>query len=166
MRRINKIDMRWYKSPLPAGEGLGVRASLQPALSRSERGRSCAGFTLVEALVAVAIVALAVTAILISMMRQVDGTAYLRDKMLAHWVAENQLELAMLRNAQSNQVPQDKLSGNVEMAGSTWYWRAEPKRTGAQGFVQLEITVANSEDKNASSLASLTAVLDKAHKVQ
>lgn len=122
------------------------------------------GFTLVEVLVAVAIVALAVTAVLVSMMRQVDGTIYLRDKMIAHWVAENQLELALLRNAASNEVPQDTQSGSVEMAGSTWYWRAEPKRTGAQGFVQLEISVAASEDKNVSPLASLTAVLDMAHK--
>ena len=111
-----------------------------------------------------AIVALAVTAVLVSMMRQVDGTTYLRDKMIAHWVAENQLELALLRNAASNQLPQDTHSGSVDMAGSTWYWRAEPTRTGAQGFVQLEISVAASEDKNASPLASLTAVLDMAHK--
>ena len=123
------------------------------------------GFTLVEVLVALAIVALAITAVLVSMMRQIDGTTYLRDKMFAHWVAENQLELALLRNAASNRVPQDTQSGSVEMAGSTWYWRAEPKRTGAQGFVQLEISVAASEDKNASSLATLSAVLDMAHKM-
>ncbi|MET0377485.1 MAG: type II secretion system minor pseudopilin GspI [Spongiibacteraceae bacterium] len=122
------------------------------------------GFTLVEVLVAMAIVALAVTAVLVSMMRQVDGTIYLRDKMIAHWVAQNQLELALLRNAASNRVPSDTESGSVDMAGSTWYWRAEPKRTGAQGFVQLEISVAASEDKNVSPLASLTAVLDMAHK--
>jgi general secretion pathway protein I len=123
------------------------------------------GFTLVEVLVALAIVALAITAVLVSMMRQIDGTTYLREKMFAHWVAENQLELALLRNAASNQLPQDTQSGNVEMAGSTWYWRAEPKRTGAQGFVQLEISVAASEDKNASPLATLTAVLDTAHRM-
>ncbi len=123
------------------------------------------GFTLVEVLVAVAIVAVAVTAVLVSMMRQVDGSAYLRDKMLAHWVAENQLELALLRNAASNQLPTQVQTGSVEMAGSTWYWRAEPKTTNAQGFVQLEISVAASEDKAASSLASLTAILDMAHKL-
>ena len=122
------------------------------------------GFTLVEVLVALAIVALAVTAVLVSMMRQIEGTTYLRDKMIAHWVAENQLELALLRNAASNQVPQDVQSGEVEMAGSTWYWRAEPKRTGAQGFVQLEISVSANEEKDASPLATLSAVLDMAHK--
>lgn len=126
--------------------------------------RRADGFTLVEVMVAVAIVALAVTAVLVSMMRQIDGTTYLRDKMIAHWVAENQLELAMLRNAATNQLPQDTESGEVEMAGRTWYWRETPKRTGAQGFMQLEISVAASEGRDATPLATLTAVLDAAHK--
>ncbi len=90
--------------------------------------------------------------------------------MIDHWVAENQLELALLRNAHSNQLPQEKQEGSVEMAGSTWHWRAEPKRTSAEGFIQLEISVysgeasGSSEDKNASALVTLSAVLDQAHK--
>lgn len=127
--------------------------------------KPAAGFTLVEVLVALAIVALAITAVLVSMMRQIEGTTYLRDKMFAHWVAENQLELALLRNAASNQLPNDAGSGSVEMAGSTWYWRAEPKRTAADGFKQLEISVSNSEDKNIAPLATMSAVLDMAHKI-
>lgn len=134
-------------------------------MKRSDhRRRGDAGFTLVEVLVAVAVVALAVTTVLVSMMRQIDGTTYLREKMIAHWVAENELELALLRNAHSNQLPQNKQEGSTEMAGSTWYWRAEPKRTSAQGFIQLEISVRSSEDKNASALVTLSAVLDQAHK--
>ena len=134
-------------------------------MHRAEYRAHCAGFTLVEVLVALAVVALAVTTILLSMMRQIDGTTYLRQKMLAHWVAENQLELALLKNAHNNQLPQDTQTGNVEMAGSTWYWRAEPKRTAAQGFIQLEISVFASEEKNASALATLAAVLDQAHQL-
>lgn len=134
-------------------------------MHRTEYRARCAGFTLVEVLVALAVVALAVTTILLSMMRQIDGTTYLRQKMLAHWVAENQLELALLKNAHNNQLPQDTQTGNVEMAGSAWYWRAEPKRTAAQGFIQLEISVFASEEKNASALATLSAVLDQAHQL-
>ena len=134
-------------------------------MHRAEYRARCAGFTLVEVLVALAVVALAVTTILVSMMRQIEGTTYLRQKMLAHWVAENQLELALLKNAHNNQLPQDTQTGNVEMAGSTWYWRAEPKRTAVQGFIQLEISVFASEEKNTSALATLSAVLDQAHQL-
>lgn len=123
------------------------------------------GFTLVEVLVAVAIVAMAVTGILVAMMRQIDGTTYLRDKLFAHYVALNQMELALLTNAHSNQVPSDAISGVDEMAGRKWYWRAQPKATSQAGAVQLEISVSDQEGKEASSLASISAILDTFHRL-
>lgn len=123
------------------------------------------GFTLVEVLVAVAIVALAITGILTAMMRQVDGTAYLRDKLFAHYVALNQMELALLVNAHNNQLPSDTASGSEEMVGRTWYWRAVPKKTGQQGTVQLEISVAEQEGKDAAPLASISVILDVFHRL-
>jgi general secretion pathway protein I len=129
------------------------------------RNAGAQGFTLIEVLVAVAVVALAVTALLAAMMRQVDGSTHLRNKMIAQWVAVNQLELALLANAASNRLPKDIETGSVEMAGQSWYWRAEPKRTKEKGFVQLAITVSDSDEDKAPALATLTAVLDAAHGV-
>ena len=126
---------------------------------------STRGFTLVEVLVAVAIVALAITGILTAMMRQVDGTAYLRDKVFAHYVALNQMELALLANAHSNLLPSDVASGSEEMAGRSWYWRAQPKKTGQPGTVQLEISVAEKEGKDAAAVASISAILDTFHRL-
>ncbi len=121
------------------------------------------GFTLVEVLVAVAIVAVAVTGILIAMMRQIDGTAYLRDKVFAHYVALNQIELALLANAHSNQIPSEAFSGVEEMAGRSWYWRAQPKATGQAGAVQLEVSVSDQNGAESSSLVTLSAILDTFH---
>jgi general secretion pathway protein I len=123
------------------------------------------GFTLIEVLVAIAVVALAIGALMASMMRQIDGTMHLREKMIASWVATNQLELALLRNAASNRPPSDTQSGKVEMAGSQWYWRAQPRRSGQAGFVQLEIAVYASEKSDAAALATLVAILDSAHRL-
>ncbi len=128
------------------------------------RTRIEAGFTLVEVLVAVAIVALAVTALLMAMMRQIDGTGYLREKMIAHWVALNQMELAVLTNNASNQVPQAALSGSEEMAGQTWYWRGQPKATTQPGAVQLDIDVSKLQ-KDGPSVAHLMVILDSFHKL-
>lgn len=122
------------------------------------------GFTLIEVLVAMAIVAFAIIGILTVMMRQVDGTSYLRDKMFADYVALNQMELALLANAHSNQLPNDSDSGSEEMAGRTWYWRTVPKKTGQSGTVQLEINVAEQEGKDAPALATLSVILDTFHR--
>jgi len=127
------------------------------------------GFTLVEVLVAVAIVALAVTGILVAMMRQIDGTAYLRDKLFAHYVAQNQVELALLANAHTNEIPSDAFSGVDEMVGRKWYWRAVPKATAQPGAIQLEVAVFDSENdqenKAAAPLATLTTILDRFHRL-
>ena len=141
-------------------------SKLQPDRTpiNSARGlASCRGFTLVEVLVAVAIVALAVTGILVAMMRQIDGTAYLRDKMFANYVALNQAELALLTNAHSNQLPTQTLSGSDEMAGRTWYWRTQPKAIQQPGVTQLVITVSDTEGKDAAPLASIDVLLDTYH---
>jgi general secretion pathway protein I len=118
---------------------------------------------LVEVLVAVAIVAMAVTGILVAMMRQIDGTTYLRDKMFADYVALNQMELALLTNAHTNQLPTEALSGSEEMAGRKWYWRSQPKNIKQPGVTQLEITVSDSEGKDAPTVASINVLLDIYH---
>ncbi len=136
------------------------RRCVAPCVASSLRG-----FTLVEVLVAVAIVALAVTGILIAMMRQIDGTAYLRDKMFANFVAQNQMELALLTNTYTNQLPTDAFSGEEEMAGRTWYWRAQPKPAQQAGVSQLTITVADVEGKEATPLATLDVLVDVYHRL-
>ena len=121
------------------------------------------GFTLVEVLVAVAVVALAVTAVLTVMMKQIDGSAYLRDKLFAQWVALNQLELMRLENDHTNRLPGAD-SGHVEMAGRNWFWRARPQPSQAEGFVQVDLLVAAQEGDDASPLATVTAIFDLFHR--
>ena len=132
--------------------------------NRSQRNRAH-GFTLVEVLVAVAIVAMAVTGILMAMMRQIDGTAYLRDKLFANYVAQNQMELALLANAHTNQLPTEAFSGSEEMAGRKWYWRAQPKNIQQPGVTQLAITVSDVEGKDAAALTSIDVLLDIYHRL-
>ena len=56
------------------------------------------GFTLVEVMVALAVVAVALPALMVALYQQIDGTAYLQDKSLAHMVATNKLtEIRILR---------------------------------------------------------------------
>ncbi|MES2605538.1 MAG: type II secretion system minor pseudopilin GspI, partial [Pseudomonadota bacterium] len=50
------------------------------------------GFTLIEVLVAMLVLALAMTAWQLRISSQLDNAGYLRDKTLASWVAYNELQ--------------------------------------------------------------------------
>lgn len=122
------------------------------------------GFTLVEVMAALFIVALAVSALLLQMMSYGDSTAYLRDKTIAHWVALNQLELAQLANRHTNQLLLEEKAGVEKMANRDWYWRITPKKTAATGFVQLQVAVFSDRDEQ-NRLISVSGHIDQYHRL-
>jgi general secretion pathway protein I len=115
--------------------------------TKSSRQR---GFTLLEAMIALMIVAMALPALITLVMTQLDGSAAIRDKTYAYWVAENQLTRVRLLQQQkakkalsSYQVPK-KDSGVVDMAGMRWQWQLktiEMKTLPVPGFKRIEIAV-------------------------
>ncbi len=120
------------------------------------------GFTLVEVMVALVIVATAISALLVQIMGNVDNTAYLRNKTIAHWVALNQLELLYLENQHSNKLIKSGRSGNEEMAGQEWFWTLKTKKTANEGFLQLELSVKAEED-DESALVTVVGLIDHFH---
>ena len=117
------------------------------------------GFTLVEVMVALAVVAIALPALLIALYQQVDSTGYLRDKSLAHMVASNKLtELRILSKARQN-LPPGKGSGVAQMADREWYWWLETQVTEVQQFSRVEIIVARNETLREQPLYTLIAFL-------
>ncbi|MEW7978487.1 MAG: type II secretion system minor pseudopilin GspI [Candidatus Sedimenticola endophacoides] len=109
------------------------------------------GFTLLEVLVALAILAIAMSAVIKVSSSNTDNTAYLEEKMLAHWVAMNRWSEIQL-------VPPDKplysTSGVELMAGRKWEWRREVTNSPDQDVkkIRLEVTA----DDNEAVLAKLT----------
>lgn len=123
------------------------------------------GFTLIEVMVALMIVAVALPAFLTLVMTQLDGTASIRDKTMAFWVAEN--ELTRLRLLQDHggtdyRLP-DEQRGRRTQAGLEWQWQLEnePMKLGEFGempeFRQIEISVSP-EMQEDNVLATLTGV--------
>ena len=120
------------------------------------------GFTLIEVMIAMFIVATAISALMLKMMSIVDDTVYLEQKTVAHWVAMNQLELLRIKNQHTNQLLTEEISGEEDMAGRQWYWRAKPVKTGDDGFIQIEMSVSDgAEDEPIMTVMSLT---DRYHK--
>ena len=117
------------------------------------------GFTLVEVMVALAVVAIALPALLMSLYQQVDSTAYLRDKSQAQMVAANKLtEMRLLSRARQS-VLKGRDSGLASMGDREWYWWLESQPTEVDQFYRLEIRVAAGEDQREQPLHTLVAFL-------
>jgi len=117
------------------------------------------GFTLVEVMVALAVVAVALPALMFALHQQIDGTAYLRDKSLARMVASNKLtELRIVAKARQ-QLLKGKDSGVTELAGRQWSWRVNKTETPLPKLYRVEIAVSAENGQEGSSLYTLIAFM-------
>ncbi|MGQ0697577.1 MAG: type II secretion system minor pseudopilin GspI [Panacagrimonas sp.] len=116
------------------------------------------GFTLVEVLVAVAVLAIAMAAVISAMARQADNAGYLRQKTIALWVAHNRLGEIQL---EQDQPSTGRTEGKAEMSGVEWKWQAEVKATPDERLHRVDLTVTGPAQKNqkSGSLAQLTGFL-------
>jgi len=123
---------------------------------RNQRQR---GFTLVEVMVALAVVAIALPALLVTLNQHVDATGYLRDKSMAQMVAANKFEELRILSRAGQSLLQGKESGVSSMAGREWYWWLESQPTEANNFYRVVIDVAADEEQGATPLFTLVAFL-------
>jgi len=122
---------------------------------------SAKGFTLVEVMVALVIVAIALPALLISVYRQVDGTAYLRDKSVANWVAANKMAEIRLISSLNSKTLEGKNSGSEEMADREWFWWAKGEKTTVDNFYRMTVTVGSGADNESNTLITLVGFVEK-----
>jgi general secretion pathway protein I len=115
------------------------------------------GFTLVEVMVALAVVAVAVPALLFTLDQQIDGTAYLRDRSLAQVVAVNRLAELRLAQRGAGAALRGESAGSEVMAGRDWYWRVAAASTEVPGFARVEIRVSDRTGDDAAALYTLVA---------
>jgi len=98
------------------------------------------GFTLIEVMVALAIVALSLTAIAAGMGQMIDASNGMRDRTYASWIAQNKIAEMRLANV----VPEvTATSGEVEFAGVEWGWRAVVSSVkGIENLYRVDVTVS------------------------
>jgi general secretion pathway protein I len=115
------------------------------------------GFTLIEVLVALVIVAVALSAILASSGRTAVNAASLRDSTLAHWVAENQLaELRLAREWPDT----GSRRGEAEMGGREWHWEMRINSTDDPDLRRVDVIVRSDRDAEGS-LARLSGFIGR-----
>jgi len=102
-------------------------------IARRNTGR---GFTLIEVLIALAVVALAVGALLGTITSAASNLSYLKDKTLAEWVALNRLTEIRI----SQQMPdKGKRTGNTVMGGMRWQWEEEVTELPVKGMFRIDV---------------------------
>lgn len=117
-------------------------------MTTSERG-----FTLIEVMVALVVVAIALPALVITLYSQVDGTGYLRDKSMAHWVATNKLVETRLQVTSTGLMFKGERSGMMELAGREWFWQLSSTETPqVADFYRLEISVHTEDPEEADEI--------------
>jgi general secretion pathway protein I len=122
-------DLSFFRSDQPDH---GVRA-IAPLVRRR-------GFTLVEVLVALAIVAVALAAGFRSVAQSSDSATALKARTLALWVAQNRLAAAQLVRPAP---PVGESSGTDAQAGAAFSWRETVSSTPNPAFRRIEISVAD-----------------------
>ena len=100
--------------------------------------RAARGFTLIEVLIALAIVAMAVGALLGTITSAASNITYLREKTLGEWVALNRL--TEIRIAQVMPDP-GKRTGNSVLGGMRWQWEQEVTELPVKGMFRVDVRV-------------------------
>lgn len=114
------------------------------------------GFSLIEVLIALAILAFALSAVITSSGSASRNTAHLQDKTFAHWVAMN--KMADLRL--SGVFPAMGIrKGKSEMAGRQWEWEIKTSGTPEKRMRRVDIRVRRPGDAKETSVTVLTGFL-------
>lgn len=103
------------------------------------------GFTLLEVLVAVAIVALGLSGVLATVNGMVGSSAYLRDKTLANWVAQNHITELRLEPTWPEL---GKSTDEEEMAGQRWHIATVVLATPVEELRRIDVSVAYAETRD------------------
>ena len=114
-------------------------------------GNRRAGFTLIEVLVALAIIAIALLAALRAAGQGTNNVGELRSRLLAGWVAEN---LLAEHRARRDWLPLGIQRGTGRQGGMDFAWREEVIATPNPAFRRVDVRVFASAEE-AHSLAHL-----------
>jgi general secretion pathway protein I len=113
------------------------------------------GFTLIEVLVALVIVALGMSALLETLGSAADTSTWLRDKTFAQWIAFNQLEQTRLSGSAPAAGTSD---GELDYAGRHWRWRQEISDAGFPGIVRIDVRVEHADTATVDDTAWIATV--------
>lgn len=102
-----------------------------------------AGFTLIEVLLALIIIAIGLTALLKSTAQNIANTHRIKEKTISHWVAMQGVSMIQL-GLLPVKMNQD-MSQVTKMFGQKWYWRAYVAKTPMKSVQRISIKVSKNQ---------------------
>ena len=113
------------------------------------------GFTLLEVLIALTILAIALASATRATGVVVDSSLVLKQRILGSWVAKNRLAEHIAR---AEWLDPGVKTGSAEQAGQTFQWQETVRETQNQRFRSIEIRIL-ARDGDSHALSELTGYL-------
>ncbi len=115
-------------------------------MSNYFRYRNHKGFTLIEVMVALAIIAIALASLIKASGSHTRSASYLKSKTLAHYVAMNEITQLQISKAWPDIGEQKK---STEMVGVEWFWTRNVEKVGTDNdYIRaLKFTVYADEER-------------------
>jgi general secretion pathway protein I len=111
------------------------------------------GFTLIEVLAALVIVALGMLGVIQAVTQTARNGSYLREKTLAHWIAMNVITERRLLPS-----PPDvtESSEDVEFAGQRWRWTMKVTQTEVESLRRMDVSVRYADRPESQAFVTVT----------
>lgn len=109
----------------------------------SPRQHANSGFTLIEVLLALAVIAIALTALLLATSHNIQNTKRIKDKSISHWVAMQAVTMIQLNLIEVNQSLDS--TQKTKMLNEAWYWRAHISPTPIKSMQKISISVSQKQ---------------------
>lgn len=118
---------------------------------------SKSGFTLIEILVALAIIAVALTAVVAETGQHLSGAIHMRDRTFAHWVAMNRVAEEHIAGTWP---AIGASNGTALMANREWYWTMKVSETPDNSMRRIDVEVRAGKNQTRPD-ATAIAYLEK-----
>jgi general secretion pathway protein I len=112
-------------------------------MNGARRRPPCGGFTLIEVLVALFILAIAMAAISRTASSSIQHVDALRTRVIADWVAQNRLAL---HQARGDWIAPGDQTGSEEQAGQSYQWKEEISATPNPTMRRIIVRVYEPDD--------------------
>jgi len=122
--------------------------------------QTTSGFTLIEVMLAMAVFAIAGIALLGASSNNARNMGHLENKMLANWVASNQLVAASLV---TKWPPKNNVKGEVELAGKAWFWQQKVIKTTDKDMraIVMEVRLKADDELAVTSMTTYVSKVEK-----